>query len=199
MKCTGEFDYFPPRFLHVLLLRLAFSFALRPFEPSAKEESGEQPSVTANTHRCSLWCDVWKSGIHWLLEEGVQCMVEVVHRGVVVVARSEEDCNVECASVFAAVVQKVMEAKTEFCHSITPETYLIDPDELKQSPLPSVSKVHLYAMREVERVLVEGKKRAVSVDRSKFAVPDKIGYLGGCTYWSKYGSVHDCSGMLTMS
>ena len=33
-------------------------------------------------------------------------------------ARSEEDCDVECASVFSAVVQKVMEAKTEFCHSI---------------------------------------------------------------------------------
>jgi len=104
----------------------------------------------------------------------------------VVVARSKEDYEVECASVFAAVVQKVMEAKTEFCHSITPETYLIDPDELNQSPLPSVSKLHLYAMREVERVLVAGKKRAVSVDGNKFVVPDKLSYLSSCTYWSKY-------------
>ena len=100
------------------------------------------------------------------MEEGVECMVEVVkerevHRGVVVVARSEEDYEVECASVFAAVVQKVMEAKTEFCHSITPETYLIDPDELNQSPLPSVSKLHLYAMCEVERMLAK-RKGAVS-------------------------------------
>ena len=62
---------------------------------------------------------MWKSGIRWLMEEGVECVVEVVkerevYRGVVAVARSEEDCDVECASVFAAVVQKVMEAKTEF-------------------------------------------------------------------------------------
>ena len=64
--------------------------------------------------------------------------------------------------------------------------YLIDPDELNQFPLPSVSKLHLYAMCEVERVLVEGKKRAVSVDRKKFAVPGKLSYLGSCTYWSKY-------------
>ena len=60
--------------------------------------------------------------------------------------------------MFAAVVQKVMEAKTEFCHSITPETY---PDELNQSPLPSVSKLHLYAMCEVERMLAK-RKGAVS-------------------------------------
>ena len=93
--------------------------------------------------------------------------------------------------MFAAVVQKVMEAETEFCHSITPETYLVDPDELNQSPLPNMSKLHLYAMCEVERVLVEGKKRAVSVDGSKFVVPDKFSCLGSCTYWSKYGSVHE--------
>ena len=53
------------------------------------------------------------------MEEGVECVVEVVrerevYRGVLVMARSEEDCDVECASVFTAVVQKVMEAKTEF-------------------------------------------------------------------------------------
>ena len=204
MKCTRDFDYFPPRFLHVLLLRLAFSFALRPFEPSLppeqsgdqRPESSEPSSVAADIRRCSRRCDMWKSGIRWLMEEGVECMVEVVkerevHRGVVVVARSEEDCGVECASVFAAVVQKVMEAKTEFCHSITPETYLIDPDELNQSPLPSVSHLHLYAMREVERVLVEGKKRAVSVDGKKFVAPDKLSYLGSCTYWSEYGNVHE--------
>ena len=197
MKCTGEFDYFPPRFLHVLLLRLAFSFALRPFKPSLpSEQSGDQPSesssVATDIRRCSRRCDMWRSGIRWLMEEGVECMVEVVkerevHKGVVVVARSEEDCDVECASVFATVVQKVMEAKTEFCHSITPETYLIDPDELNQYPLPNVSQLHLYAMHEVERVLVEGKKRAVSVDGNKFVVPEK---LGSCRYWSKYGNVY---------
>jgi len=46
--------------------------------------------------------------------------------------------------------------------------------------------LHLYAMREVERVLVEGKKRAVSVDGNTFVVPGKLFYLGSCTYWSKW-------------
>ena len=67
IKCTGEFDYFPPRFLHVLLLRLAFNFALRPFEPFfPSQQSGEQPSVNlesssavaAEIHRCSRRCNM---------------------------------------------------------------------------------------------------------------------------------------------
>ena len=195
IKCTGEFDYFPPRFLHVLL-RLAFSFALQPFEPSERNDG--QPSVNlepssalaADICRCSRRCNMWKSGIRWLMEEGVECLVEVVmerevYRGVMVVARSEEDCGVECASVFAAVVQKVMEAKTEFCHSITTETFLIDPDELNQSSLPSVTELHLYAMREVKRALEKGANGVVSVCGDKFLGHMKLSCMECCRLWSK--------------
>ena len=91
--------------------------------------------------------------------------------------------------MFAAVVQKVMEAKTEFYHSITPETY---PDELNQSPLPSVSKLHLYVMCEVQRMLAK-RKGAVSVDGHRFLDPDKLSYLGSFANWSKYRSVHNFS------
>ena len=196
IKCTGEFDYFPPRFLHVLLLRLAFSFALQPVEPSLpSKQNCKQPSVNriyvaADIHRCSRRCSMWKSGIHWLMEEGVECVVEVVkkrevHRGVMVVARSEEDCDVECASVFAAVVQKVMEAKTEFCHSITTENFLIDPDELNKSSIPDVTELHLYAMCEVKRVLMKGANRVVSVCGKRFLDPRKLSYMQCCTYWSE--------------
>ena len=120
----------------------------------------------------------------------MECVVEVVrerevYRGVVVVARSKEYYDVECASVFAVVVQKVVEAKTEFCHSITTETFLIDPDELNQSPLPSVTELHLYAMCEVERVLVEGANRVVSVCGKRFLDPRKLSYMKCCTYWSE--------------
>ena len=238
LKCTGKFDYFPPRFLHILLLRLAFQFAPSTYSrsPSITDQPGSTQSLQAiqascseislsdtssrtvvprevqptqiaptpvaqtnqqssnrvhisvdDTHIFSRRCHMWKSGIHWLMEEGVECFVEVVkeNKGVVVVARSEEDCDVECASVFVAVVQKVLETKTEFCHSITPETYLLHPEEINQSSLPDVDKLHLFAMSEVERVLLENKNRAVSVDGSKFLVPEILVYMKDCIFWSK--------------
>ena len=124
------------------------------------------------------------------MEEGVECVVEMVkerevYRGVVVVARSKEDYDVECASVFAAVVQKVMEAKTEFCHSITTETFLIDSDELNQSSLLNMTELHLYAMCEVKRVLMEGANGAVSVCGNKFLDRMKLSYMECCRYWSE--------------
>ena len=65
----------------------------------------------SEVHTYSRRCHMWKSGIHWLMEEGVECFMEVVKecKGVVVVVRSEEGCAVECDSVFMAVVQKVLD------------------------------------------------------------------------------------------
>ena len=230
LKCTGTFDYFPPRFLHILLLRLAFQFAPSAHLPSTAElpklthfphtsqaceasnrdispssvseseepilsdtaETTEQNSNRTDSSACDIHtynrrCHMWKSGIHWLMEEGVECFVEVVKecKGVVVVVRSEEDCAVECDSVFIAIVQKVLDTKTEFCHSITPETYLLSPEELNQSFLPDVDQLHLFAMREVESVLLENKNRVVSVDGSRFLVPESLAYMKNSIFWSK--------------
>ena len=120
----------------------------------------------------------------------MECLVELVrerevYRGVMVMARSKEDYDVECVSVFAAVVQKVVEAKTEFCHSITSETFLIDPDELNQPSLPNVTELYLYAMCEVKRVLVEGANGVVSVCGKRFLDRIKLSYMECCRYWSK--------------
>ena len=71
---------------------------------SVNPESLDALAVADGIHRCS-YLEEWI-----LMEGGVDCVVEVVkeevHRGVVVVARSKEDCYVECASVFSAVVQR---------------------------------------------------------------------------------------------
>ena len=48
----------------------------------------------------------------------MEVVKEEVHRRVVVVARSKEDCYVECASVFSAVVQR----NTGSAHQDQPES-----------------------------------------------------------------------------
>ena len=62
-RCTDPCDYFPPRFLHVLLLRLVFKFTLC----AQKEASGVSPDHSHFQHICTMW----KTGVHWLMEEGV--------------------------------------------------------------------------------------------------------------------------------
>ena len=188
-KCEQEkFDYFPTRFLHVLMIRLALTFALRQRLPSSNDSSIGCTCLT-ELHRTNPRCHVWKTGLHWLMENGVEVFVDMIkeaeNRELVVIARSADDCTVECASTFQKVIQTVIEAKVEFCHSINPSIYLLDPDELKEQTLPNAQSLQLYDLNEVGNVLTKGKKQAVSVDGSRFLSSKRLLNLAQCTYWSK--------------
>ena len=77
-------DHFPSRFLHVLLLRLVFRFTLQvPTQPQTP--SASSPDHSHLTRRCEMW----NSGVLWRMEEGVECMVELVDdkKGIVVTTR----------------------------------------------------------------------------------------------------------------
>ena len=102
MECYQTYDFFPSRFLHVLLLRLAFTFAL-PKTPSELDDGAA--IVDVYSRKCTLW----KNEIHWLMESGVEVMVEVVKqkRVVLVMVRGSRDQEVECGDILAMVVVKV--------------------------------------------------------------------------------------------
>ena len=99
-QCTDPCDYFPPRFLHILLLRVVFRFTLS--VPAKNQTSGASPDYSHFQRRCTMW----KTGVHWLMNEGVECMVELVNcnKRLVVITKSEEDTAENCISVFSRVI-----------------------------------------------------------------------------------------------
>ena len=156
IECSREYDYFPPRFLHVLLLRLAFNFTL----PVCNTKKGKNVDI------CSRRCIMWKSGIHWLMKTDVECVVEVVKqsKGVVVMIKSEREFDADCSCTFSEIVGKVLEVKQEFCHSLIAKEYLIHPDDMSQDIIPSFKDLHLFDMKEVKEALTENQRAVVSAD-----------------------------------
>ena len=149
-------DHFPSRFLHVLLLRLVFRFTLQvPTQPQTP--SASSPDHSHLTRRCTMW----NSGVHWRMEEGVECMVELVDdkQGIVVTTRSKDDRRDNCVSVFTIIVSCVMEAKAEFCYSISPQFFLLDPT----TSADYLHKDNRFALCDVMRVLNEGKEEVLSL------------------------------------
>ena len=150
VKCCGKFDYLPPRFLHVLLLRLAHTFALpaaheQPSNPSAK--GNEATTLQLYNRRCTMW----KNGIHWLMEEGVECYVEMVNnsKGVVIVAKSESVHISTCTEMLFKIIQEIHQAKEEFCGTVTLQEYLVDSD----NPAAFTNEDILFATCDIARVL----------------------------------------------
>ena len=160
IECKGNFDYFPPRFLHVLLLRLAYCYALKLPHENAPADSEPDLVIVHYNRRCTMW----KNGIHWLMEKGVECFVEMVKnsKGIVVVTKSKEAQNFICIEMLFKIIREIQEAKEEFCDPVILQHYVMDSGD----PDSFSDKDKLFAMSEVECVLREGNPSIVSINGS---------------------------------
>ena len=178
-RCTDPCDYLSPRFHHVLMLRLVFKFTLSAHPPADQVSSGS-PDLRHFQRRCT----VWKTGVHWLMEEGVECMVELAgaNREVAVLTKSTKDRAENCTTVFNNIVSCVMEAKAEFCHSVRQEFFLLD----STSEADYLSADNLFAMRDVERVLTSAESKLqviVSASGKRQMERSKLLCLCNFTLW----------------
>ena len=173
-QCTDPFDYFPPHFLHVLLLRLVFRFTLC----AQNEASGASPD-----HRYfQRLCTMWKTGVHWLMVEGVECMVEMVNgKRLVVITKSDVDISGNCIRVFSRVISCVMETRVEFCHSIKLQLFLLDCTD---ESVDYLSDDHLFAINKAEEALhSEGNNWIPSVSGKAKMNRSKLLYMHMLTHW----------------
>ena len=181
-RCTDPCDYFPPCFLHVLLLRVVFKFTLS--VPAQNQASGSSPDYSHFQRRCTMW----KTGVHWLMEEGVECMVELVNgiKEVVVITKSILDRAQNCTIVFSRIITCVMEAKAEFCHSIKPRFFLLDCSDKSQEG-NCLNEDNLFAMSDIESVLAcpekEGKEVIVSLSGKRQMEISKLLSLRIFIHW----------------
>ena len=177
-KCTGKFDYFPTRFLHVLLLRLAFAFAL----PIANCNITKFNEISAQNRRCTMW----KNGIRWLMEEGVECIVEVVNnnKGIVVITKSKEDSK-EWARILSEIINKTLQAKVEFCSTVSLYYFLLKSDTTSSF----MNEDKLFEIAEIERVIKEGKEGAISVSGRTFLDSSHLDIFRKYSFWGMIISI----------
>ena len=150
LQCSRFNQFLSPRFLHVLLLRLAFSFALAP-------ESAEEDKACPVLQRR---CNVWKAGIHWQNRDGVEAIVEVVEQNtaVTVVMGCLEGREVECAGLRSELIRAILATKEKVCATVELRESFIHPAELSSYPLKSSKLLHSFTITELATAIAEDKK-----------------------------------------
>ena len=179
VKCTGEFDYLPPRFLHVLLLRLAHSFAL----PASCEQRSSNLQCTL--HLYNRHCTMWRNGIHWLMTKGVECFVENVNnsKGIIIITKSEAVRKLVCTDMLFTIIREIHQAKDEFCETVTLQEYLLDSDD----PASFVDEEKLYYSNDIAKELKDGNPVIVSTDsqgRTQLSAA-RISHLKEYIHWGE--------------
>ena len=160
LQCTKEGQYLTPRFLQVLLLRLVFSFALIP-------DSSQQDEASPVLRRR---CAIWKNGIQWLDQDGVETIVEVSEQNkmVLLLMSCPEGEELACVQLRSSLISKVLDIKKELCPGISITELLIDPSNLSSYPLPNSSKLTFYRIAEqVVNAIREHKQFAIDITGRK--------------------------------
>ena len=116
LQCHKLDQFFSSRFLHVVLHRLAFSFAM------AVDPSSNQLSI----HRR---CSVWKEGIFWISLNGVNVLVEVSNSNrLILLLGARKTCELCTVNLRSKVISTVLQAKKECCPKIDVDEFVVKND-----------------------------------------------------------------------
>lgn len=130
LRCRKPDQFLSSRFLHVIVHRLAFSFAM--------SHSFSNSSVLMSIHRK---CSVWKNGIFWRSLSGVDVIVETVEKKeVAVYVRSRKHYELDAVRLRSSVISKVLQAVHEFCPKVLVDEYFVQPDSI-QYPIEKSAEV----------------------------------------------------------
>ena len=176
LQCTIRGQFFSSRFLQVLLLRLAYGLA---FLPSDRKPSSSDPASPQRS------CCVWKRGICWSDQSGIEVIVEVVDQKCIVVmirALKQIESQVKLISVRSQIIQRVLDTKHDFCPKVNITEALLHPEVVNSYPL-DLTKVKQIKMSTIADAVVEGK---VGVHDSTDQMVD---LRGGLLYFEPYAGM----------
>ena len=154
LGCNDPHQFFSNHFLHVLLLRLAFTF------PLASKERSLSPSL----HGLERQCEVWRNGICWTNDSGVSTIVEIVDLNRWVIVLVSEKTR-EAAQTCSSVIRMILDLQHQLCSAVTTCECLISPSLLDRYPFDALPDTDLYDLATVARSMLLHRK--FLLDKSK--------------------------------
>ena len=140
LLCRQQNQFFTPRSLQILLLRLAFGFAVSklsaPLNGFRDLFSGERE------------CTIWKNGLRWLDLNGIETLVEMIDdgRAIVMLMRGKEGSEMSCVSLRSAVIRQILSVIEQYCRNVSASEYVLDPQQLKSENVYPLIKDSLDSM-----------------------------------------------------
>ena len=159
LQSTNQYQYFSPRFLHLLILRLAFNHAL--------------PKSQDNLH--DRRCTIWSTGTMWSSGYGVNTLVELVDDSqcVILLMSSQEGLQHNMIpDVRRDVITDILSIQQECCPSVQPKEFVIDPSELHY-PIDKPSSLVLYDIEAIASSVIDKKPCVTPYTKIKGSFVDK--------------------------
>ena len=170
--CPNPYQFLSTRFLHVLLLQIAYVFSLPVNDVGIIHNSPVQTLDRSKT------CIVWKNGISWT-RDGVKTVVQVSEQNrsiVLLVQPLDESLELESLQICSLVVQKILQIKEEFCHFCVTQECLISCHHLEIALQYNLKDLSVFKIEDIARVVVL-KRMFVTNDSETLNISLLLGQL----------------------
>ena len=165
LECLKAEQFLTPRFAQVLLLRLAFQFALI--------------SSFASTTSLTILrkCSVWKNGISWANQSGGETIVEIMdQKKVVVMTRGKslvKQPKLESVHLRTQIIRTVLSTKNELCPKVEMKESVIHPKDAAKYPI-NVTQSKCVSIKDVAHTVKEGKELVVLDNRETLSLKELL-------------------------
>ena len=150
LQCDDEHGFLSPHFLHSLILRLAYQYAL--------------PESSENPH--NLRCTIWSTGIMWNSGDGIKTLLELVDKSqsVIMLMSVKKELQQHLVTLRKQVISDVLLIKEQVCPSVHVKEYVIDPSQLDY-PIDKPSSLVLYDIEGIASCIALKKPCVVSYNK----------------------------------
>ena len=154
LKCMDPHEFLSSRFLHVLLLSVAYKF----------------PLASQGLHRM---CRVWRNGIFWRNSDDITTVIELFdnNRCVLVAMSCDDTSPVEHAELRSSLIALVRYLQQQYCPCLNVCDFLISPDLIQRYPLDNLPDSDLFDIHHIARFMLLHKKVVPSYKDSSGRLP----------------------------
>ena len=148
LRCVDPNEFFSSRFLHVLLLSVAYKFPLSP------------SSSSVSTGGLQRICTVWKNGIFWRNYDNITTVIELLdnNRWVLVAMSCDDSTPIEHSELRSSLIDLVRHLQQQYCPRLNVREFLISPDLIQRYPLDNLPDSDLFDIHHVARSMLLHKK-----------------------------------------
>ena len=146
LKCMDPHEFLSSRFLHLLLLSVAYSFPL-----------AGRFNLCSSVSCLQRKCIIWRNGIFWRDDNNTCTVVELLDNNRCVMVAMSYTSTVEYAKLRGSLIALIHCLLHK--HSPAPEVceFLISPDLVRQYPIDTIPDTDLFDMCDVARSILQCK------------------------------------------
>ena len=140
LGCVDPEQYFSSRFLHILLLSVAYRFS-----------RSVRRKVISSLPGLQRRCTVWNNGISWTDSDNITMLIELLdnNRRVLVAMSCSKDRPMEHAKLRSSLISLVHCLHQEHCPSVEVYECLISPSLVQQYPFNDLPDTDLFDIQDV--------------------------------------------------